>query len=164
VRRQCLALGLAALLVLGCSAAWGAVRGAALQGGELSFQARLVGGEGLLEDLALLGVHALGLGTEPPGLELGELEGDALDLGVPPLDALGLRVDPLVQRVDVLGLLPDVGQHLHGQSRQFVRAQTLQIFGFELLRIEHVRIVQGHIDAVIGACLDCRGAVFALGF
>ena len=44
---------------------------------------------------------------------------------------------------DVLGLLPDVGQHLRGQRRQFGRAQTLQIFGFELLRIEHVRIVQG---------------------
>ena len=48
------------------------------------------GGEGLLEDLALLGVHALGLGAEPPGLQPGELERDALDLGVAPLDGLGL--------------------------------------------------------------------------
>ena len=125
VLRQCLALGLAALLVLGCASAWGSVRGSALQGSELGFQARLVGGEGLLEDIALLGVHALGLGTVPPGLELGELERDALDLRVAPLDALGLRVDPFVQRVDVLGLLPDVGQHLRCQLGQFSGAESL---------------------------------------
>ena len=123
--RQCLAFGLAALLVLGCASAWGSVRGAALQRGELSFQARLVGGEGLLEDVALLGVHALRLRTEPPGLELGELERDALNLRVAPLDALGLRVDALVLRVDVLGLLPDVGQHVRGQLGQFGGAQSL---------------------------------------
>ena len=160
VCRQCLALGLAALLVLGCAAAWGAVRDTALQGSELGLQARLVGGEGLLEDLALLGVHALAPGAEPPGLQLGELERDALDLRVAPLDALGLRVDPLAQRIDVLGLLPDVGQHLRGQRRQFGRAQTLQVFGFGQLRIEHVGILQANVDAVIGAFSDCIRARF----
>ncbi len=121
----------------------GAVRGAALQGGELGLQTRTVGGEGLLEDIALLGVHALGLGAEPSSLQLGQLERDALDLGVAPLDTLGLRAHPRVQRVDVLGLLGDVlglrgdvGQHLRGQPRQFGRAQTLQIFGFGQLRIQ----------------------------
>src|SRR6478735_660657 len=125
VLRQCLALGLAALLVLGCASAWGSVRGTALQGGELSLKARMVGGEGLFEDLALLGVHALGLGTEPPGLQPGELERDALDLGVAPLDAARLRVDPLVLRIDVLGLLADVGQHLRCQLGQFSGAESL---------------------------------------
>ena len=90
----------------------------------------------------------------------GELERDALDLRVAPLDALCLRIEPLALRVDVLALLRDVGQHLRGQRRQFGGAQTLQIFGFGQLRIEHACIVQANIDAVIGAFSDCCGASF----
>ena len=50
-----------------------------------------------------------------------------------------------------------------GQRRQFGGAQTLQIFGFEQLRIEHVCILQAGIGTVIGAFLDCSGTVFAVG-
>jgi len=61
-----------------------------LQGGELGLQAGLVGGTRLLEDVTLLGVHALGPGAELPGLEPRQLERDALDLRVSPLDGLRL--------------------------------------------------------------------------
>jgi len=120
VGRQCFALGLAAWLLLWCAAAWG---GALLQGSELSLQAGLVGGQRLLEDVALLGVHGFGLGTELPGLQAGQLERDALDLGVAPLDGLSLGVDAFVQCIDVLGLLPDVRQHLLCECGQFNSAQ-----------------------------------------
>ena len=76
--RRCLALGLAAWLLVCC----GAACGGALQRGELGFQAGLVLGACLLEQRALLGVHRFGLGTELPGLQPGQLERDALDLGV----------------------------------------------------------------------------------
>ena len=127
---------------------WGGVGLAGLQGGELRLQAGLVGGKGLLEDIALLGVHALGLGAEAPGLELGQLKCDALDLRVAPLDALGLRFD-------VLGLLRNMGEHLLGQRRQLGRVQSLEILGFGQLRIEHVGIVRANIELVIGAFSDC---------
>ena len=78
VGRQWFALGLAAGLLVGCTGAWGVVCGGGLQGRELGLQAGLVGGEGLFEDIALLGAHALGLGTELPGFEPRQLEGDAL--------------------------------------------------------------------------------------
>jgi hypothetical protein len=55
---QGFALGLARLLVVGCVSAWGAVRSSALQGFELSLQARMVGGEALFKEAALLSVHA----------------------------------------------------------------------------------------------------------
>ena len=138
---------------------------------ELGLQARLVGAQRLLEDVALLGVHGFSLGAKPPGIQRGELERDALDLGVAPLAALGLRVDPLGQRVDVLrlpgdalGLRGDVGQHLRDLPRQFGRAQALQNFGFERLRIEHVCIVQANIGVVIGAFSACGRAVFLVVF
>jgi hypothetical protein len=159
VLRQCFALGAAALLVLGCASAWGAVRGAALQGSELRLQARVVGGEGLFEDLALLGVHGFGLGTEPPGLELGELERDALDLGVTPLDALGLRVELLGLRVDVLGLLPDVGQHLRRQLGQLSGAERLEISVFDRMQIEHAALCKPRNPSSLGLLLiDLAGA------
>ena len=87
---QCFALGLATLLVLGWGIARGSVRGAGPQGSKLLFETGLVGSQGLFEDVTLLGVHAFGLGAELPGLQPGELERDALDLGVAPLDGLGL--------------------------------------------------------------------------
>jgi hypothetical protein len=90
VRRQGLALGLAACLLVWCGAVFGRISGCGLQRGELGLQVGLVGGTGLVEQRALLGVHGFGPGAEFPGLEAGKLEGDALDLGVAPLDGLGL--------------------------------------------------------------------------
>ena len=58
----------------------------ALQDLQLGLQVRLVLGQDVLKHLALLGVHGLGAGTELPGLQARELEGDALDLGVLELD------------------------------------------------------------------------------
>jgi hypothetical protein len=119
VCRQGFALGLAAWLLVWCSAA----DGCGLQRGELGLQVGLVGGTGLFEQRALLGVHGFGLGTELPGLESGELERDALDLRIAPLDGLGLRVDALALLTDVsvalvklLALLSDALEHLLGRS------------------------------------------------
>jgi hypothetical protein len=119
VCRQGLALGVAAWLLVWC----GAANGCGLQRGELRLQAGLVGSAGLFEQRALLGVHGFGLGTELPGLEAGELERDALDLGVAPLDGLGLRVDALalltdvlVALVELLALLGNALEHLLGRS------------------------------------------------
>jgi len=87
--RQRLALGPA--LLSWCTWLWGSARGllrGLLQRRELRLQAGLVGGQGLGEQLPLLGAHALGLGAELPGFEPGELEGDLLDLRVAPLDRL----------------------------------------------------------------------------
>ena len=86
--RQCFALGLAAGLLGWILPVFGAETG--LQVSELRLQAGLVSSQRLLEDAALLGVHGLGPGAELPRLEPGELKRDALDLGVAPLDGLGL--------------------------------------------------------------------------
>jgi hypothetical protein len=53
-----------------------------LQRSQLSLQIGLVLGQRVLEHLALLSVHRLGLRAELPGLHPGQLERDALDLGV----------------------------------------------------------------------------------
>ena len=50
----------------------------ALEGLNLGLQRSLVFGQRVFEDLALLGVHALGLGTEAPGLVAGQLKGQLL--------------------------------------------------------------------------------------
>jgi len=120
VGRQGLALGLAAWLLVWC----GAAEGGGLQRGELGLEAGLVAGAGLIEQRALLGVHTFGPGAELPGLEAGKLERDALDLGVAPLDGLGLRVDALALLADVFTLLGNVSQHLLGHGGQVFRAQT----------------------------------------
>jgi hypothetical protein len=130
VRRQDLALGLATCLLVWC----GAVNGCGLQRGELGLEVGLVGGTGLVEQRALLGVHGFGPGAELPGLEPRKLERDALDLGVAPLDGLSLRVD-------ALALLADVSQHLLGHGGQVFRAQTAQVLGCEVLHIEHMHSV-----------------------
>ena len=90
--RQRFALWLAAWLLAWCVPALG---GVGLQGSQLRLQAGLISGQCLLEDGALLGVHAFGPGPKLPGLQFGELERDALDLGIAPLDRLGIRVDAL---------------------------------------------------------------------
>jgi hypothetical protein len=84
--RQGLAPGLALLRRLGRCWGW-FCRG--LQRRELLLQVGLVGGQGLAEQFTLFGTHALGAGTELPGLQPRELERDLLDLGVAPLDGLG---------------------------------------------------------------------------
>ena len=58
----------------------------------------------------LLSTHALGLGTELPSLQARQLEGDALNLGVAPLDGLGISVDAFGLLGNVLTLLVDLGQ------------------------------------------------------
>ncbi|MNX85543.1 hypothetical protein D3C86_1173830 [compost metagenome] len=82
---------------------------------ELLAQARLVLGQRLLEQAALLGVHGLGLGAELPALEPGQLEGDLLDLGLAQCDlvvlalqqrvALGERLVALRKDTAMLGQL-----------------------------------------------------------
>ena len=97
----------------------------ALQGLQLGLEAGLVFGECLFEHLALLGVHAFGLGTEPVGLQATELERDPFDLHVLELDRLRLLGDlfvPLVKLLallaDELALLTDARQHLRGNFGQ----------------------------------------------
>ena len=92
--------------------------------------AGLVSGTGLIEERALLGVHGLGLGAKLPGLEPSQLERDALDFGVPPLDGLGLRVDALALLVDVFALLTDMGQHLRGHPGQIGEIKRQKVLGF----------------------------------
>lgn len=138
VWRQCLALGLAALLLLWSTPA---CAGAGLQSGELRFQAGLIGRQRLFEDLALLRVHALGLGAELPRLQPRELERDALDLRVAPLDRLRLRVDTLALFANVLALLCDVSQHSRRRLGQFDGTQGLEVLGLHRMHIEHAGIV-----------------------
>ena len=155
VGRQCFALGLAAGLTVGCIGArggvWSGVWSGALQGRELSLQAGLVGGERLLEVIALLGVHALGLGAELPALQQRQPEGDVLDLRVTPLDGLRLRVDPLVLLAnvsalfaDVFALLANVSQHLRCDYRQFASAERFDVLDCDRVQIEHAHRACSH--------------------
>ena len=50
--------------------------------------------------------------------------------------------DALALPVDVLALLADVTQHLCGHFGQCAGAQTLEVLGFEFVRVEHVGIVK----------------------
>lgn len=77
---------------------------------QLLAQACLVLGQHLLEQAALLGVHGLGLGSELPAFEPGQLEGDLLDLGLVQRD---LAILALQQRIALGQLL-------------FLRLQALQ--------------------------------------
>lgn len=124
---QRFAFGTTAWRLVGRWGAWSAVLQGSKLGSKLGFQVGLVGSKSLFKQAALLRVHALGFGTKFPGLELGQLEGDALDLRVTPLDGLGLRVDLFGLLCDVLGLLcelfgllADVQQHLRRQVGQLV--------------------------------------------
>ena len=108
VWRQCFAFGLAAWLLVWCSPVLG--RSTGLQGGQLRLQASLVSGQCLFEEGALLGTHALGLGAKLPSLQARQLESDALNLGVAPLDGLGISVDAFGLFSNVLTLLVDLGQ------------------------------------------------------
>ena len=68
---------------------WGRLLGRSLQRRQPGLQIGHVGCQGLSEEFALLGAHALGLGAEAPVLQPRQLEGDLLDLRVAPLDGLG---------------------------------------------------------------------------
>jgi len=122
-----------------------------LQRIELGLQARLISGHSLFEQLALLGVHGFGAGGELPRLQPGQLEGDALDLGVFEFDGAVALGDDLIARGDLLALRSDVRKHLCGHFGQRRRAQTVQIlcaelgfeaWGCEWVRLPHVLIVQ----------------------
>lgn len=116
--------------------------GLGLQGFELGLQAGLVGGQCLLEQLTLLGVHGLGAGRELPRPQARQLEGDALELGVLEFDGLVALGDLLALPVDSAALLADVPEHLCGHLGQRTRAQTMQVLRFEFVHVEHARIVQ----------------------
>ena len=79
---------------------------------QLRLKAGLVRGQRLFEDLALLGVHALGLRAESPCLQPCKLKGDLLDLRIAPLDGLRRRIKPLALLADVAVLLRNVSKHL----------------------------------------------------
>ena len=114
----------------------------ALQRFELGLQAGLVSGQRFLEQLALLGAHALGPGAKTPGLQARELVRDALNLDVAQLDGVRLEVDLLALLADVSALFRNVAKHLCCHFGQCIKAQTLQVLGFEFVHVEHVCIVQ----------------------
>ena len=84
----------------------------------MRFEAGLVRGQRLLEDLSLFGVHALGLRAESPRLQACELEGDFLNLCIAPLDGLRRRIKLLALLADVAVLLRNVGKHLRRKLRK----------------------------------------------
>lgn len=86
---QGLTFGLMAGVMLGvCRVA--TILGGRFQCCKLCFQIRLVGRQRFFKQLALLGIHALGLGSKLPSLEAAQLKGDAGDLGTPELNSLCL--------------------------------------------------------------------------
>ena len=109
--------------------------GGRLQCCELGLQVCLVGCQGFFKQLALLGRHAFGLGTEAPGLEAAQFKGDAGDLGIPEPDGLGLGLD-------LPALLANVCQDASGQLGSGGRAQTDKVLGAELVDAKHAWIVQ----------------------
>jgi hypothetical protein len=141
--RQVLRQGLAFGLTPGFSGGGLAGRAALpLQGFELGLQAGLVGGQRFLEQLALLGAHALGPGTKAPGLQAREFVRDALDFDVAPLDGLCLGLDVLALLADMPALLGNVRKHLPSHFGQCTEAQTVQVLGFEFVHVKHPPIVQ----------------------
>ena len=105
--------------------------------GQLGLQAGLVLQQRVLEHLALLGIHRLGLGAELPALQACQLEVDLLQLGVAPCDVACLALDLLILQIELLGLLRDVLEHLCGQCGDGVGRETLQVLGLELPHAEH---------------------------
>jgi hypothetical protein len=109
----------------------------ALQRFELRLQAGLVSGQRFLEQLALLGAHALGPGAKAPGLQACELVCDALNLDVAQPDGVRLEIDLLSLLSNVLALFGDVLKHLGGHFGQCTETQTVQVLGFEFVHVEH---------------------------
>jgi hypothetical protein len=82
---------------------------------------------GFFEDAALLGVHALDLGTEFPGLQARQLKCEALDLGVAPLDGLRLGVDLLGSAHQCVSAPTDLGSI----AKSYAANQGFQLRGQE---------------------------------
>ncbi|CAM3853920.1 hypothetical protein POHY109586_24145 [Polaromonas hydrogenivorans] len=136
---QGLTFGLAAGVMLGvCRVA--RILGSRLQCCKLCFQIRLVGRQRFFKQLALLGIHALGLGIKSPSLQAAQLKQDALDTRFLELDGLGLRVN-------LLALLANVLEDLGRQRCSGLRAQTDEVLSAEGVHVEHAVIVQkAHSD------------------
>ena len=118
----------------------------ALQRFELGLQAGLVGGPRFLEQLALLGAHALGPGAKAPGLQARELVRDALNLDVAQPEGMRLEIDLLSLLSNVLALFGDVLKHLGGHFGQCTKTQTVQVLSFEFVHVEHACIVQSRLS------------------
>ena len=94
------------------------------------------------KQLALLGIHALGLGIKAPGLQAAQLKHDALNLGILELDGLGLCFDLLTLLSNMLALVTDVLEYLGGQFGSGTGAQTNKVLGLKFMHVEHVGIVR----------------------
>ena len=106
---------------------------------ELSLQAGLILGQGLLEKAPLVGAHGLGLGAELQALEVSELKLHLLqpglaqrDLAAPALDLLLSALYLSILLLQLARLLLDMLEHPPGQCRDGVRRQTLQVMGLEI--------------------------------
>lgn len=129
---------------------------------QLCIEIGFVFGQRRFEQLALLGAHRLGLRAELPTLQPGELEHDALDLGVLELDlAIPLRDVRVLgfERGLLGGQLRAIGGQLRQQRRRKLvhgtLAQTLEVLGRERVHIEHEPIVCSPSTAAIGASSNC---------
>jgi hypothetical protein len=80
--------------------------GCSLQRGKLGLQVCLIGCQRFFKQLALLGIHALGLCIKAPRLQTAQLKHDAVDLGVLELDGLRLRFDLLTLLSNMLLCCP----------------------------------------------------------
>ncbi len=95
---------------------------------ELGLQTGLILNQRFFEEPTLFGAHCLGLGAELPGLQLGELEGDLLNLGVLELELAVLAAQAL--------------QHLLGECCDGLGSQTFEVFFREQLQVLHASILQ----------------------
>ena len=141
VCRQCLALGLAAGCLSGARRLGRRLRAcsAASWASRLAWSAAQVS-----SNIARCSAFMrFGLGAELPGLEPRQLERDALDLGVAPLDGLRLRVDPLVSARRCVCSARRCGPAFASASAASSSgAQGLEVLGFDRMHIEHAAIVQ----------------------
>lgn len=110
------------------------LRGLRAQCIELSLQAGLILGQGLLEQAPLVGTHGLGLDAKLPALEASELELHLLqpDLAAPAFDLLRFAFYFSILVLQLARLILDVLEHSPGQCRYGVRRQTLQVMGLEI--------------------------------
>jgi hypothetical protein len=110
-----------------------------LQGLQLRLEVGLVLGQRVLEHLALLGVHRLGLRAELPGLQARQLERDAFDLGVLELDLAIAPGDVLVLGRERGLLGRQLCKQRCGNLGDCALAQTPEVFGLERVHVEHER-------------------------
>ena len=96
-----------------------------LQRCELLFDGGDVAVHRFFEQRALLGAELLALGAVLQPLELRDLEGELVDLGVAPADLVGVATAALEQ--------------LAHQLTQLIDAQLVELVGIDLRHVEHVR-------------------------